>query len=203
MRTAANSSNKKRTGLARMQFAQLLRRNLFAFKFQIKALAANHTEVTGTHSHFAYSFNQNFRINILLFQHYLKCQSEQAVTGKHCHSFTKNLMIGQTAAAIIIVIHARQVIVNQRIGVNHFQTASHGQIIVALAAHSLCRSHQQNRTNAFTACHQAVFHSFIYLGNTLFGNSVLQIVFYQFLLVSIISFKIHYFTSKSWNVSNL
>ena len=41
MRTTADGSNKKRTGLARMQFAQLLRRNLFAFKFQIKALAAN------------------------------------------------------------------------------------------------------------------------------------------------------------------
>ena len=45
-------SNEQGAGLASMEFAQLLRGNLLALKFQIQALATYHTKITGTHGHF-------------------------------------------------------------------------------------------------------------------------------------------------------
>ena len=86
---------------------------------------------------------------------------------------------------------------NQGICMNHFQTAGYRQIVIALAAQSLSRCHQKNRTDALASGHQAVFHRLIDLGNAFFSNTVLQIILYQLLLVSIISFKVHYFASKS------
>ena len=61
---------------------------------------------------------------------------------------------------------------------NHFQATGHGQIIVALAAHCLGRSHQQNGANALATGHQAIFHGVIHLGNTLFSDASLEKIFY-------------------------
>ena len=197
MRTAADSSDEQSSGFAAVQLAQRLRRNLLAFIFKVEALTADHAKIACAHSHLAYSFNQSLRLNIFLLQHNLKGQRQQTVASQHSHCLAKNLMVGQAATTIIIVIHAGQVIMNQGICMNHFQTAGYRQIVIALAAQSLSRCHQKNRTDALASGHQAVFHRLIDLGNAFFSNTVLQIILYQLLLVSIISFKVHYFASKS------
>ena len=93
MSATADSSDKQRTGLARMQLAQLLGRNILALELNIKALAAHHTEITGTHSHLTHSFDECCWLHILLLQHHLKGQGQQAITGQHSHSLAIHLVI--------------------------------------------------------------------------------------------------------------
>ena len=120
MGAAANGCDKQGTSLTRMELAQLLRGNLLAFELKVQALSAHHTEITGTHSHFPHGFNKRLGLHVLLLQHDLKGQSQQAVASQNCHGFAINLVVGQPTTKIIIIVHAGQIIMNQGIGMNHF-----------------------------------------------------------------------------------
>ena len=171
MSTTTNCANKERTSFTCMEFTQFFCSYFFAFSIKVQALTAYHTKVTCAHCHFAYNFNQNCRVNILLFQHYFKCQSQKTVACQNCHSFTINFVVGQTTTTIVIIVHARQIIMNQGISMNHFQTASYRQEVITFFTQSFCSSHQKYRTDTFAACKQAISHSIVNFTDAFFRHS--------------------------------
>ena len=54
---------------------------------------------------------------------HLKGQREQRVAGQNRHGIAENFVVGELAAAVIVVIERRQIVVDQRVGVDQFQRA--------------------------------------------------------------------------------
>ena len=57
---------------------------------------------------------------------HLKRQREQRIAGQDRHRVAEDLVIGQLAAAVVVVIERGQIVVNQRIGVDQLQRAGRG-----------------------------------------------------------------------------
>ena len=96
----------------------------------------------------------------------------QAVAGENCHALAVNHVRRWPPAAQVIVIHRREVVVDQRVGVNHLERAGrrHGGV-----ARGGCRSahglrdalgagQYQQRPQPLAAGHQAVAHGVSHLG---------------------------------------
>ena len=65
-------------------------------------------------------------------------------------------MIGRLSSAHIIVIHARQIVVNERVGVDHFHSTGKRQCRRILAAKQTAKLQRQQRTDALATRKQAV-----------------------------------------------
>ena len=63
----------------------------------------------------------------------LKRVTQQRVTGQNRHLLSVHLVIRRLAAAKVVVIHARQIVVDQRHGVNHLEGDRrwHGMLRIA------------------------------------------------------------------------
>ena len=51
-------------------------------------------------------------------------ESEQSIAREDCHGFAEDFVAGWFAAAEIVVIERGQIVVDQRIGVDHFERAT-------------------------------------------------------------------------------
>ena len=56
-----------------------------------------------------------------------KCLGLEGVAGQHGRALAEDLVVRRLAAAEIVVVHAGQVVVDERIGVQHLYGAGHGQ----------------------------------------------------------------------------
>ena len=64
-------------------------------------------------------------------------------------------------AAEIIVIHARKIIVHERIGVDAFERAGQGKRNLGLAMASFCRCETKDRPQSLASGEKAVAHRFV------------------------------------------
>ena len=88
-------------------------------------------------------------------------RGEQAVSGQDGGGFVKLLVAGGLAPAQIIVVHGRQVVMDQGIGVDHLQGAGHRQGFARIAPHRFRRRQAQNGAQPFAAHEQAVVHGLV------------------------------------------
>ena len=49
----------------------------------------------------------------------------QRITGKRRHALAVNLVVGGSAAAQIVIVHARKIIVYETVRMQHFNSARH------------------------------------------------------------------------------
>lgn len=61
-------------------------------------------------------------------------QGQKAIPCLGSHAGAVNLVVCQPAAAVIIIIHSRQIVMNQGIGMHAFQSA--GSIYIKTAVHA-------------------------------------------------------------------
>ena len=52
--------------------------------------------------------------------HHFESQRQQRVAGQDRHAFAKCLMASRPAATQVVVVHRRQIVVDQRVGMDHF-----------------------------------------------------------------------------------
>ena len=83
---------------------------------------------------------------------------EQAVTGQDGHGLAEHLVAGGAAAAIVVVVHRGQVVVDERIGVDHLQRAGRRQHRLHPAAHRLRPRDHQHRAQPLPPREDAVAH---------------------------------------------
>ena len=86
---------------------------------------------------------------------------EQRVAGQDRRSFIKTSVAGQAAAAVVVVVHRGQIIVDQRICMDHLQRQREGHHGLFIQPEQLCGDQQQYRPHAFTAAQQAVAHGVV------------------------------------------
>ena len=82
----------------------------------------------------------------------------QSVARKRCGALSIDDMIRGFPAAKIIVIHARKVVMNERIRMYHFDCAGNRQRSFYISATGITERQHQNRTQTLAACIQAVAH---------------------------------------------
>ena len=88
----------------------------------------------------------------------LEGERQQGVAGEDGQRLAEDLMAGGPPATQIVVVHRRQIVVHERIGVNHLDGAGrrHGRLHVAAAC--LRGQQRQHRSQAFSRRQQAVAH---------------------------------------------
>ncbi len=88
--------------------------------------------------------------------------SLQCIAGQYRDGFPKNHVTSRTSAAQIVVVERRQIIVDEGIGMQHFERGS--QIVDAgrqRAGHHAARLPAENRAQAFAARKHTVTHGFV------------------------------------------
>ena len=126
------------------------------FAHDIQHLAANHAERPGTLTE-----DRNGAADLSGVFQFCPCGHgesirQQGIPGQHSHSLAVNLMVGQAAPAVIVIIHARQVIVDQTVGMDHLHGSPEGQSLFRLFSAHPAEFQGQNGAQPFSACQEAV-----------------------------------------------
>ncbi|MCY1450678.1 hypothetical protein D9M71_675040 [compost metagenome] len=88
-------------------------------------------------------------------------QALQPIAGEDRAGFIEFLVRSRLAATQVVVVHGRQIVVHQRIGVDQLHRAGRAIGLLGLAAQGFARSVGQQRAHPFAAVHHAVAHGFI------------------------------------------
>ena len=88
----------------------------------------------------------------------LEGQREKRVAGEDRDGLAEDLVIRERAAAIVVVVHGGQVIVDQRVRVDQLQRARRLHHLLRAAAHGLRAGDDEDRTQALAPCAHAVVH---------------------------------------------
>ena len=83
---------------------------------------------------------------------------EQRVAREDRDAFAEHFVIRQFSAAIIVVVHGRQIVVNQRVGVDALDRAGQRQGVVDGSAAGFRRRQTKGRAHAFAPGEQRVTH---------------------------------------------
>ena len=86
---------------------------------------------------------------------------QERVPGKDGHRLAEDLVVRETPAAVVVVVHGRQVVVDQRVGVDQLEAARGGHDVVHLAAHRLGARDHQDRPETLAAREDAVPHRLV------------------------------------------
>jgi len=123
-----------------------------AFAFEVGNLPADHTfHGASSAAHFLEN-RESALSRRRTFADDLKRQGEQSIAGEDCGGFAKLFVARGLSAAEVIVIQSRQIVANQRIGVNEFDGASRIHSRAGVRVKNARRLKAQNGLNAFVAC---------------------------------------------------
>ena len=139
------------------------------FFFDIVGLAANQLAGPGGHGQRSATGSRHRRRPDSAGQH-LKGQGQQGVAGQDGHRLAEDLVAGGPAATQIVVVHGRQIVVDQRIGVDHFHGAGGGHGRSDIPPASLCRQQGEHRPQPFPRRQQAVTHGLPQPGGATLGQ---------------------------------
>jgi hypothetical protein len=101
-----------------MDVAQVLLRNSLPLPFQVRYLARDQLKRTRSHRQFPYLCLMRVALRFRPLNQHLEGMRQQRVPRQDRDPLAEDLMAGRLSAPEIIVIHRRQVIVDERIGVN-------------------------------------------------------------------------------------
>ncbi|MNO76868.1 hypothetical protein D3C76_679550 [compost metagenome] len=88
-------------------------------------------------------------------------QALQAIAGEDRAGFIEFFVRSRLATTQIVVVHGRQIVVYQRIGVDQFHCAGRAVGLLGLAAQGFAGGVGQQRAHALAAIHHAVAHGFV------------------------------------------
>ena len=91
-------------------------------------------------------------------EHRFKGESLQRVARQHGGGLAEHLVVRRLAAAQIVVVHARQIVVNERIGMQQLHAAGGGKRGVNIAAAKTTEFQRQDRPQALAARGETVAH---------------------------------------------
>ena len=87
-----------------------------------------------------------------------KCFGKECIAGKHSHPLPEDDVRRGFAAAEFVVVHAGKIIVDERVGVNHFHGASGRERLASGAAAGFGRGAAKERAQTLAAGEEAVAH---------------------------------------------
>ena len=91
---------------------------------------------------------------------------QQTVAGQNGGGFVKLLVAGWFAAAEVVIVHGGEIVVNERIGMQHFKRDSGAERFFLRYAEQGGALADKERPQAFAAVHDRIFHG---LNHSFFG----------------------------------
>ena len=131
-----------------------------AFAFDVSHLATDHAiraEQMGEKLN---------RLRIAGLAHHLESVDAERIARHHGSRFAKLLVTRELATAVIIVIDAREVIVDKAERMEHFESARRKPDLVSLAAKHVERGLRKAGTQALAACEHGITHSLVQTART-------------------------------------
>ena len=124
------------TGFRVVDCCEKVKRNRFFFVGNIKKLSTNHAERTSCLCQQRDQTEPNFRgrTGKPVAADQLKSICQQTITSKNGLSFAKLSVAGRLTSAEVVVVHCRQIVMNQRIGMNALQGAGSRQELERILA---------------------------------------------------------------------
>src|SRR5262249_771912 len=90
--------------------------------------------------------------------HQVEGPGQERVAGQDRDRLAEHLVRGRLAAPEVVVVHRRQVVVDERVRVDHLDGAGEGQELLRLSAHRLARGEDEHRPDPLAAGEEAVAH---------------------------------------------
>ena len=128
----------------------------------IEHLTADHAVHAGVLAQNPDAAQRGLRRNVCL-RSGLERRGQQTVAGELCRRLVERLVAGRTAAAQIVVVHARQIVVNERIGMDHFERTRERQGVFDVAAVQAAELEHDHRTQALAARHRRLENAVVAL----------------------------------------
>ena len=128
------------------------------FAFQIRDLSGNQLQRAGGAGQFQDDGLVRIAGPALAPGGDFKGLGQQGVAGQHRNALAEDLVVGQFAAPVIVVVHGGKVVVDQRIGVDALDGAGQRQGVGFVAAAGRGGGQAQGGADAFAAGKQRVAH---------------------------------------------
>ena len=169
-----------------MDEPQCTQGELFALAFKIGHLARDELAAPGGLGEFAQKRGDGIARGALRGGEDFKRDGEQGVPGKHGDPLAKDLVAGGATPAQIVVVHAREVVVDERVGVDAFHGAGGGQGRFQRAAAGLGCRKAEDGPQPFAARKERVAHGLVHGGgfDGGFGEESVERPIYQGAAVS-------------------
>lgn len=104
----------------------------------------------------------------------LECKGKKRVSGQNGDAFAEDFVVRGFPAAEIVVVDAREVVVDQRHGVEHFDGAGCRHSYGGFASDELASGEAENGSDAFASGEERVAHGFVDLEWFLERNGQVQ-----------------------------
>ena len=124
----------------------------------VQELAPHHSLDPGGAHHLAHRGQHGAGLALLGSQGQAQRLGEEAVAGEDRHVFAEGHVAGRLAAAQLVVVHGREVVVDERVGVDHLDRGRDRQDLLGIAAERLRGRESQHRPDALAAGQQRVAH---------------------------------------------
>ena len=112
-----------------------------------------------------------------------KGRCEQGIPCKDRLRLTKDSMVRRFAPSEVIIIHAGKIIMDQTVGVDHFDRRRKRESLLHLTSADLAKSKGQHSAQTFSSCQKAVAHGLKQLLLRLVKKEALmQIALYHILI---------------------
>ncbi len=144
-----------------MDVAQSHHVDLAPFSFEISHLAGDEFLASGRDGDFAQQDRDVVARRKFCARNDFKRDRQQSVAGKHGDAVAENFVTSRAPATKIVVVHARKIVVHERVGVDAFERAGERQRLVDLAAACFGRGETQNRSQSFSAGEKTVAHRLV------------------------------------------
>ena len=156
-----HAGGEQRGSFAFMDKTQILQRQLFALALQIGHLTAHEVQAACRACEFQHHHRRGMTRRHRCLRHQFKRQGLQGIPRQQCDGLAIDLVAGRYAAAHVVVVHAGQVIVNERVGVQALDGTGIVNRILCRAATGFRRCEAEDRPQPFAAGEHAVSHRLV------------------------------------------
>jgi hypothetical protein len=130
-----------------------------AMRKQIQHLAARHSGRSGGLGKLNHQLGADFGAGVgTRVAQYLEPERQQGIAGEHCRGFVEGAMHGRLAAAEIVIVHARQIVVDERMDVHAFHRDCRSQRIGSLDLEERRGGNHKERPKPLPATDGCVAH---------------------------------------------
>ena len=149
--TAAARRADQRAGLQILQCINMLRVGRLLLGREVEHLPAHHAKFSCRHGQRLHRSGNNVRVRAGVRQR-LKRRRQQRVSREHRRRLTEHLVVCQLAAPVIVVVHARQIVVDQAVRVHHLHRRRGRHSLFPVSAANPAEFQRQHGPDALPAC---------------------------------------------------
>ena len=147
----------QRAGLADVDVKNPLLVQLLLLPFHVQHLAAHHAFFPGGGGQNLHLFDQNGGVRFGGGNR-IEGRRQKGVAGQDSLGLAEDLVVGQAAPAVVVIVHAGQIVVNQAVGVDHLDGRGEGQGLLPVSPAQAAEFQHKDGPQPLAPSQKAVAH---------------------------------------------